>query len=126
MPSFKVRWEGGVVLHPPCPGGVSPEDSPTALAKTQEFSRTISTPVYLTHYFSVCSAGSQCHQAPLQCATAPCHPSSCREWGSTVRAALPAANVRGRHAWPPKPCQILPWTAGPRAAPHQPPGPAWT
>lgn len=115
--------------------GVSPEDSPSALANVQEFSRTISTPVYLRHYFSVCSAGNQCHRAPPQHAAAPHGPLTVLGGQREPRHAqpdlqrVPGASARAspaRPQQPPWPCQVLPWTDGPHGAPRQAPGPALT
>lgn len=110
MPSFKVRREGAVMLHPLCPGGRgSPQKTVPLPWQTRRNFPERFPPLFTLHVISVFVqrvpnvTGLLCgvRQPPAT------HPPA-RTGGAEAWAALPAADPRGQHARLPQPCQILP------------------
>lgn len=117
MPSLRARWEGAAMLDPLCPGGgFSQKTVPPPWQTRRNFPERFP-PLFTLHMIPVFAQW-------VPNVTVPQPPTTVLPpgMGSEVWAALPTADPWGQS----QPCQTLPCTAGPQAAPHQPPGPALT
>lgn len=106
--------------HPSCPGGL-PQKKP--LVNRQEFSRTISSSVYLPRLFGVCSARSRWHPAPPYARQSVCprrvteccgvHFAYCGSLGSAPERSLLACPLPAKSF----PAPLAPWGTRPSPRP---------